>query len=118
MLKKLFNQFALYFVAAAFAIGLFSGIYGMHVLGAYSDAKEYKKQVDAHLAQENELSEKAAKLEQELAAQRQENRTINQRLQNEIFKNSVYHSCVVPADGVRILQDAVSGRKAAGKHGK
>lgn len=40
--------------------------------------------------------------------------TIVQKVQHEVQTNTVYRDCVVPADGVRLLNDAISG-KAQGR---
>lgn len=39
--------------------------------------------------------------------------TIVQKVQHEVQTNTVYRDCVVPADGVRLLNDAISGRGEA-----
>jgi len=43
--------------------------------------------------------------------------TIVQKVQHEIQTNTVYRDCVVPADGVRLLNDAISGRGETGSAG-
>ena len=40
---------------------------------------------------------------------RVENRTIYQRTQREITEKPVYHDCVLPADGVRLINAARAG---------
>ena len=44
--------------------------------------------------------------------------TIVQKVQHEVQTKTVYRDCVVPADGVRLLNDAVESRdKSAGSDG-
>lgn len=43
--------------------------------------------------------------------------TIVQKVQHEVQTKPVYRDCVVPADGVRLLNDAISGKAEAGPAG-
>lgn len=43
--------------------------------------------------------------------------TIVQKVQHEVQTNTVYRDCVVPADGVRLLNDAISGKAQGGPAG-
>lgn len=40
--------------------------------------------------------------------------TIVKKVQHEVQTNTVYRDCVVPADGVRLLNDAISGKAQGG----
>lgn len=40
--------------------------------------------------------------------------TIVQKVQHEVQTKTVYRDCVVPADGVRLLNDAIAGKAPAG----
>ena len=55
----------------------------------------------------------SAKTESAIQNIRVENRTIYQRTQREITEKPVYHDCVLPADGVRLVNAARAG--SAGK---
>lgn len=44
--------------------------------------------------------------------------TIVQKVQHEVQTKTVYRDCVVPADGVRMLNDAISGGAAAQPPGR
>lgn len=43
--------------------------------------------------------------------------TIVQKVQHEVQTNTVYRDCVVPADGVRLLNDAIAGKAEGGPSG-
>lgn len=43
--------------------------------------------------------------------------TIVQKVQHEIQTKPVYRDCVVPADGVRLLNDAINGKAEGGPSG-
>lgn len=55
----------------------------------------------------------SAKTESAIQNIRVENRTIYQRTQREITEKPIYHDCVLPADGVRLVNAARAG--AAGQ---
>ena len=69
--------------------------------------EQKKEQID--LADANQIETDLAK---KLQAQTILTNTINQRLQDEIDSQSVYHSCTVTANGVRLYNAAVSGSAA------
>lgn len=47
-----------------------------------------------------------------IAANRPINRTIVQRAEKEIYENTVYRDCRVPASGVQLANEAITGRKS------
>lgn len=115
-MKGFFNKWAIYFVLAAFLCGLTGGGYLMHVWQEYQAGKALKNQVEERLKKESQYQEKAMALETELERQRAANRSITQRLNHELQSNPVYRSCVVPADGVRLLREAITGPEAPSEH--
>jgi len=46
-----------------------------------------------------------------IAANKPINRTIVQRAEKEIYENVVYRDCRVPASGVQLANEAITGRK-------
>jgi hypothetical protein len=56
---------------------------------------------------------KSAELEKELADQRGRNKVLSKKLGDEIAKNSVYSTCVLPDDGVRLLREAIAGKPSS-----
>lgn len=46
-----------------------------------------------------------------IAANKPINRTIVQRAEKEIYENTVYRDCRVPASGVQLANEAITGRK-------
>lgn len=95
--------------------------FGLGTWYGYGKGKEAQRlqSLDAAVKERLELEgqylDKALALEADLEKQRAANRTLNQRLKNETARNSVYHTCLVPPDGVRILRDAVTRSPASGK---
>jgi len=51
-------------------------------------------------------------LEKQLAAERDTNLKLKETLDDEIAKNGVYRTCVVPAVGVRLYNEALIGATA------
>ena len=67
----------------------------------------------AELAAQRQLAQFAhavsARTEAAIQNIRVENRTIYQRTQREITEKPVYHDCMLPADGVRLINAARAG---------
>ena len=67
----------------------------------------------AELAAQRQLAQFAhavsARTESAIQNIRVENRTIYQRTQREITEKPVYHDCMLPADGVRLINAARAG---------
>ena len=67
----------------------------------------------AELAAQRQLAQFAhavsARTEAAIQNIRVENRTIYQRTQREITEKPIYHDCVLPADGVRLINAARAG---------
>ncbi|WP_020474576.1 hypothetical protein [Zavarzinella formosa] len=101
-----------YFLIAAAVIGFGAG---WTIQGWRWDASE-KKAVEAAIEQQaadiEKANAKSSALERELAGQNELNRTLQGRITRET-RNPAYR-CRVPADGVRILDAARTG-KAPGK---
>lgn len=65
----------------------------------------YQKDVDALQRAANEQS---AALEKSLADNREKLRQLNGRLHAELEKNRLYRECVLPADGLQLLNEAAA----------
>lgn len=67
---------------------------------------DYDKKVSAQQAEaDRQAQEFATKLQDEYA----QNQNLDRRLSDEIHKNSIYHSCVIPPGGVRLYEAARAG---------
>lgn len=121
-LRNLLASQGLRLVGYAFALGLalgtVGGVYAMHVWHGYQEGKVIKDQVDQHLEKEGQNAARAMALELELQKERAANRSITQRLQHEIANNASAYRCPVPADGMRLLREAVAGPVATSERGR
>lgn len=100
------NAYAL-IAAGAVAVGAFAGtfFYGVHVgeQGAEADqARDDRVAKVAYEAGQKGAAEVIAKL-------KPRNVTIRQELEREIQTNTVYSDCRVPANGVRLINEAIAG---------
>lgn len=99
-----------YIATAALAIGTVSGafFYGQHT----GTTAERAKQAD--ISEAMRRTEEAAQrgAAEVIAKIKPQNVTIRQELEREIQTNTVYRDCRVPADGVRIVNEAITGRPA------
>lgn len=98
------------------AVGLFG-------LGFYEGSSHVHRKWDAEkiemerqaVRERDELqadaNKKSAALEAQLAVERGLTQKLNRRLDDEV-KNSVYHSCVVPASGLQIANESRTGNAA------
>lgn len=102
---------------AAVLIALLAGYSGyVYHAGKLSERAHWQaKEAERVLTYQNDVdalhraaNAKSAALEKTLAEQRQKNRALNGRLHAELEKNRLYRECVLPADGVRILNDAAA----------
>lgn len=109
------NAYAL-IAAGAVAVGAFAGtyFYGVHV-GAQGERVKQADRADV-VRETRDAAEKGAAAA--IALLRPRNVTIRQELEREIQTNTVYRDCVVPADGVRILNEAITGRPELAGDGK
>lgn len=73
-----------------------------HAAAALKDAEERTK--------EGEKS--AKKLEADLAAAREYGKKMERLVSYEVAKHGEYGTCVLPADGLRILNEAIMGQPA------
>lgn len=82
--------------------------YGQANVQAKWDAANFKQLVadtKAHDERQKFSDDLALAASARLDELNRKNRDLQKRLQNEIAKNSVYHSCVVPANGVRLYNE-------------
>lgn len=90
--------------AVGACVGAF--FYGQHVGGQGAEAQAAREERIASVAREagqQGAAEAIAKL-------KPRNVTIRQELEREIHTNTVYTDCRVPADGVRLANEALTGR--------
>lgn len=78
-----------------------------------AQAETLKAQAVAEASMLKVANEKAAAWEIKRAALEKENKDLSGRLKHET-KNVIYSKCLVPDDGVRIYNDAVSGTSGPG----
>lgn len=85
------------------------------VNGWKEDAAAFEKlkdQVAAYQAKEAAAQKIATALEEELGKSAAVHQKLKERLRNELRKNTVYADCVVPADGVLLYNEALTGGAA------
>jgi hypothetical protein len=101
------NPYAL-IAAGALAVGAFAGtfFYGVHIGKQGAEAQEARDERIAGIAYDAGQKGAAA----EIAKIKPKNVTIRQELEREIQTNTVYSDCRVPADGVRLVNEALTGR--------
>lgn len=89
------------------ALTVISAVMGLFGLGFYEGDKHVRSEWKASIEKEQAAANvRSQNLEIELAKQREENKITNSQLEKAIAKNSIYHSCKLPDDGVRALRDA------------
>lgn len=98
-------------ITAALALGTVGGafFYGQHVgvqgeKAKQADIEETRRETEA--AAQRGAAAAIAKI-------KVQNTTIKQELEREIETHVVYRDCRVPADGVRLANEAITGRKQA-----
>lgn len=72
-------------------------------------AKELAAAVEKHIEEQKIAAAHSAMLEAKLADLRTQTRKINQKLEAELAKNSIYSACRIPADGLQLLNEAIAG---------
>lgn len=94
--------------AGAVAVGAFAGtfFYGVHMGEQKAEAQNARDERIAKVAYE--AGQKGAA--EEIAKIKPKNVTIRQELEREIQTNTVYRDCRVPAVGVRLANEALTGR--------
>lgn len=103
----------IWYFRAALMLGVLAGFYGIYRMGAVDEQAKIALQDKAAIEKKWEEAFKlSSDLEKQLAAQRETNEKLKEDLDDEIAKNGVYRACVVPADGVRLYNAAVSGAPA------
>lgn len=104
-------------VAVCVALAAYGGWWLRDLQAEASEAARLKAEAKAD-ARLDELSDRVAKrTETALAGIRIENRTIYNETRREIETNTVYRDCVLPADGVRLANQARAGtaRQSGGR---
>lgn len=93
-------------VLASALISLAAYFYGVHVGEQGAEAQKAREERIGRVAYEEGQKGAAAAI----AKLKPRNITIRQELAREIQTNTVYRDCRVPADGVRLVNDALLGR--------
>lgn len=98
----------------AFLVAVTAGLGGVYYYVRHQGVEaERNAQRERELAFYKEAVEKSAtvakELEENLANARENVRKLNRRLKDEIDANPIYVECVVPHDGVLVVNDALSG---------
>lgn len=109
------RPFLPYIIAAVVALAGFGGLYAwVRYQGVVAEREaQYKKDVERYKAAVAKAATISEGLEQKLAQTRAEVLKLNERLNDEVTNNPVYVECRVPADGVRVLNQALAGGSAA-----
>lgn len=71
--------------------------------------KTFKASVEAYKSEVEKSARIAAELEAELVKQRDMVNKLREELQDEVKVNPTYRNCIVPANGMRLLKQAVIG---------
>lgn len=85
----------------------------------YGSGQDSEKAKQADIEKAVQATREAAQLGAAEAISKIEikQQTIVQKVQHEIQTKPVYRDCVVPADGVRLLNDAINGKAEGGPAG-
>jgi hypothetical protein len=91
------------------SIGIVAGafLYGDHIGAQREHAKQMA--VDAAVQQTREAAQQAAA--EAISKIKITNTTVRGEVQHEIQTNTVYRDCKLPADGLRIANDAITGNR-------
>ena len=111
----LVRPFLPYLISGVLALTAVSGVY-LYVRQQGVNAereKQYKLQIENYKKSVEKANAVATVLESNLAAVEATNRQLNKRLNNELSKDPVYRECVVPADGLRLLNEAIANTASA-----
>lgn len=102
-------------IYGAIALFLFGGGYELRVkLDEADQAKTLAAQLVAQQEAQKAQDDKAAKWEIQLAALRDDKSKLERRLKHETAK-AAYSKCIVPDDGVRLYNAALSGAYSSGQ---
>lgn len=96
---------------AAALVAVISFASGVKVTSWYykaEHAKELEAEIAAKMAWIEYGDKKSSELEKKLAEQRRINRSLNQKVQNEVKSNDIYN-LVLPDSGVRLFNQLQSG---------
>ena len=75
-------------------------------------------QWDASLVAQQKASQDTAQIiAHRLADMASQQAKVTERVTHEVKTNTIYRDCVLPADGLRLLNDAISGREPASDSG-
>lgn len=101
----------------ALVIGFGTGYKTKSLFDNSAEATRLVAEAKAQKTAQAEADAKAAEWEKQLADLRVANKKLTGRLYVET-KKAIYSSCIVPDDGVRIYDDALSGGTTGGTAGK
>lgn len=108
------NNWRMAIAVALTAISFGSGYWLKGTVDTARHAHELEALAKAQAAAQQEAEAKSTALEAQLSQARAEARQLGNQLEREIHANKAYTVCVVPADGLHLLNAAISGR-ATGK---
>lgn len=77
---------------------------------AAAEQEAVNKALAAQAEKQAKANETGKELEKKLANLTAINKSLNRKLKNELQQNTVYSTCVVPPDGLRLLNEALSSR--------
>lgn len=99
-----------YLIAAAVALGVVGGAFAYGVSVGKDSEKATQARIDEATQATREAAEQGAA--KAIAQIKVTNTTIRGEVQREVQTNTVYRDCRVPADGLRLINEALKGQRA------
>lgn len=100
----------MYVYAAILVAGLLGGFTGAWQVQNWRHGAEQNVQAREERAREETRKAAQEGAAEAIAALKPVNTTIVQKVQREIQTNTVYRDCRLPADGMRLANEAITGR--------
>lgn len=99
-------------ILAAAMVLLLSGtyFYGRWDGSAACDARHEKAAMDDYIKRTEEAAILSASLEDQLLNSRNFYIDLERQVQNEIASNPIYRNCVLPANGLYLVNSAIAGK--------
>lgn len=104
-----------YLIIASYAITLLIGWHGHTWYDGYLKSKEQAEIIDTRLSTEKASNEDAAKTAKKEAENDEKARASDAEVESHIESNRAGFDCVIPAIGVRDLQQAITSHTRASK---
>lgn len=97
-----------YAITAAISVGTIAGafFYGQHIGTTAEKARQ--ADVEQAITKTREAAQQGAA--QAIAKIKVQHTTVQQEVQREVQTNTIYRDCRVPADGMRLANEAITGK--------